>query len=98
MYKYTIATSEEINEFTTKFSEWSFDNDSLIARFVFKDFKMLFAAMSYIALESETMNHHPTIHYTYNKADILLNTHDAGNKVTNLDIKLATKISTFCKK
>ncbi len=41
---------------------------------------------------AEKMNHHPTWSNTYNKVDIILSTHDAGNTVTDKDRKLATAI------
>jgi 4a-hydroxytetrahydrobiopterin dehydratase len=38
------------------------------------------------------MDHHPTWTNTYNKVEITLTTHDADNKVTAKDRKLAAAI------
>ena len=48
--------------------------------------------MTRVALIAEKMDHHPTWTNTYNTVDIELSTHDAGNKVTDLDRKLAEAI------
>lgn len=39
------------------------------------------------------MKHHPTITTTYNKVHLSLVTHDAGNKITYKDVKLALAIT-----
>ena len=48
--------------------------------------------MTRVALAAEKMDHHPTWTNTYNKVEIWLNTHDAGDKVTARDRKLAEVI------
>jgi 4a-hydroxytetrahydrobiopterin dehydratase len=49
--------------------------------------------MAEVALIAEKMNHHPTWTNTYNKVEIRLSTHDAGNTVTEKDRKLASSIT-----
>jgi 4a-hydroxytetrahydrobiopterin dehydratase len=39
------------------------------------------------------LNHHPTIENTYSKLSFTLTTHDVGNKVTDVDIAVAKRIS-----
>lgn len=48
--------------------------------------------MTRVALIAEKMDHHPTWSNTYNKVEIKLNTHDAGDMVTDKDRKLAAAI------
>ena len=43
------------------------------------------------SLQKNIMNHHPTIHNTYNRVEIFLSTHSA-NGITKLDTKLADAI------
>ena len=43
------------------------------------------------------MNHHPEINWVYNKIELTLSTHDAGNKITELDHQLANKIDEIPK-
>jgi 4a-hydroxytetrahydrobiopterin dehydratase len=43
------------------------------------------------------MNHHPEINWVYNKIKLTLSTHDAGDKITDLDYQLANKINEILK-
>lgn len=71
---------------------WKEENNSLKKSFTFKDFSEAFAFMARVALAAEKMDHHPNWSNVYNKVDITLNTHDAGNTVTDKDRKLAAII------
>jgi 4a-hydroxytetrahydrobiopterin dehydratase len=71
---------------------WKEENNHLKKVFSFKDFSEAFAFMTRVALAAEKMDHHPTWTNTYNKVSIELSTHDAGNKLTDLDRKLAEAI------
>ncbi len=71
---------------------WKEENNKLKKSFKFKDFKEAFGFMTKVALVAEKMDHHPTWTNTYNSVDFELSTHDAGNKVTDLDRKLAEAI------
>ena len=71
---------------------WKEENNCLKKVFTFKDFSEAFAFMTRVALEAEKLNHHPTWTNTWNSVSIELSTHDAGNKVTELDRKLAAAI------
>ncbi len=71
---------------------WTEENNKLVKTFVFRNFVEAFAFMTRVALVAEKMDHHPTWTNVYNKVTIQLNTHDAGNKVTEKDHKLAGAI------
>ena len=71
---------------------WKEENNSLTKSFTFNDFKDAFAFMTKVALIAEKMDHHPTWTNTYNTVDISLNTHSAGNTVTDKDRDLAAMI------
>lgn len=71
---------------------WKEENNALKKTFEFKDFVTAFGFMTKVAMEAEKMNHHPTWTNTYNKVSFELSTHDAGNKVTDKDQKLAKMI------
>jgi 4a-hydroxytetrahydrobiopterin dehydratase len=73
-------------------SNWKEENNALHGRFEFKDFSEAFAFMTRVALAAEKMNHHPEWKNVYNKVTIKLNTHDAGDIVTDKDHKLAAHI------
>ena len=71
---------------------WSEENNQLVKIFTFNDFITAFGFMSKVAILAEKQNHHPTWTNTYNRVEIRLNTHDAGNVVTEKDHKLAEGI------
>ena len=71
---------------------WTNDNNVLYKKFEFKNFSEAFAFMTRVAIESEKMDHHPKWTNVYNKVEIWLSTHDAGNVITDKDKKLAAKI------
>lgn len=54
--------------------------------------------MTEVAFQAEKQNHHPNWSNVYNKIDICLNTHDAGNIVTEKDWKLAKTIDKIYEK
>jgi 4a-hydroxytetrahydrobiopterin dehydratase len=70
----------------------------LKASYTFSDFRTAFAFITLIAIESEKMDHHPEWSNAYNKVNSAFPTHDAGNKITNLDTKMAHYISETAKK
>lgn len=71
---------------------WKEENNKLKKSFQFKDFSAAFAFMTRVALAAEKMDHHPNWTNVYNRVEIELNTHDAGDTVTEKDRKLAAII------
>ncbi len=71
---------------------WNETDNKLYKKFEFGNFSEAFAFMTRVAIEAEKMNHHPNWSNVYNKVEIWLNTHDAGDVVTEKDHKLAAKI------
>ncbi len=71
---------------------WTEQNNSLYQKFEFRNFSEAFAFMTRVAIEAEKMNHHPLWTNVYNKVEIWLSTHDAGDIITEKDRKLATRI------
>jgi 4a-hydroxytetrahydrobiopterin dehydratase len=74
---------------------WKEENNTLYRKFEFKTFSEAFAFMVRVALEAEKMDHHPLWTNVYNKVEIWLSTHDAGDIVTEKDRKLAKKIDAL---
>jgi 4a-hydroxytetrahydrobiopterin dehydratase len=54
--------------------------------------------MTRVAFVCEKMNHHPEWTNVWNKVEITLSTHDAGNIVTEKDRKLAKSIEEIYEK
>ena len=65
---------------------------SVEKEFYFSDFTEAFAFMTRVAVLAEAQQHHPNWFNVYNRVDIALTTHDAGNVVTEKDRKLAKAI------
>lgn len=74
---------------------WHEQNNTFYKKFEFRDFSEAFAFMTRVALEAEKMDHHPLWTNVYNKVEIWLSTHDAGDIVTDKDTKLAKKIDAL---
>ena len=71
---------------------WEEKDNKLYKKFEFKNFSQAFAFMTRVALEAEKMDHHPLWTNVYNKVEIWLNTHSAGDTVTDKDRELSKKI------
>ena len=71
---------------------WKEEQDKLTCSLTFKDFRQAMAFMNEVADAAEEMDHHPWWSNVYNKVDIELYTHDAGNTVTRRDHQLAKRI------
>ena len=68
---------------------WEEQGGALTKTFVFRDFIAAFGFMTRAALVAEKMNHHPEWSNVYNRVQVRLTTHDAGDVVTESDRSLA---------
>lgn len=71
---------------------WIQEQNTLYRSFTFRNFSEAFAFMTRVALLAEQHNHHPRWTNVWNKVEIWLNTHDAGDIVTEKDHRLAAAI------
>lgn len=71
---------------------WQEKNNTLYQKFTFSNFIDAFSFMTKVAFIAEKMNHHPNWSNVYNTVEISLNTHDAGDIVTEKDYELAKAI------
>ena len=71
---------------------WQEENNTLYRHFKFTDFSEAFAFMTRVAILAEKHDHHPKWTNVWNTVEIWLNTHDAGNIVTDKDRALAADI------
>lgn len=74
---------------------WEETNNKLYKKFIFKNFSDAFSFMTKVALAAEKIDHHPEWKNIYNTVEIWLNTHDAGDVVTEKDHRLAAKIDAL---
>lgn len=95
MTKRDPLTGEQVEEALRELIGWRFENDSLRKRFALESFRSAISFMVRLAFEAEELNHHPDLRNVYNTVDVTLTTHDAGNKVTKMDVELARAIEKF---
>jgi 4a-hydroxytetrahydrobiopterin dehydratase len=81
-------TENERSRQLSSLTEWKYADKSIRRQFKFPSFAAAFAFMTRAAFEAEKLNHHPDWTNVYNRVDVSLSTHDAGD-VTELDLKLA---------
>lgn len=72
--------------------QWEEVNNKLYKIIIFKDFLQAFAFMEKVAKLAERESHHPRWCNEYNKLEIWLSTHDAGDVVTDKDRNMAKLI------
>lgn len=85
-------SEQEINSALESLNGWGFNEDKIWKEFKFKNFKEALSFIVRVGFEAEHLAHHPRIFNVYNSVTIGLQTHDAGDKVTQKDIDLATAI------
>jgi 4a-hydroxytetrahydrobiopterin dehydratase len=90
----TVMEKPQIEDQLKDLPGWEYDSekDSIRKKFEFGSFKEAMGFLTRVAFEAEAMQHHPHIGNVYNQVTIRLNTHDAGDKVTEKDFALAKEI------
>jgi 4a-hydroxytetrahydrobiopterin dehydratase len=88
-----ILDAGEIKAALAKLPDWSVNGNNIEAKFAFQGFRDAISFIVQIAIEAEVMNHHPEFHNSWNIVSFSFCTHDVGNKITDADINIATKIS-----
>lgn len=68
---------------------------SLESNYKFRNFAKTWQFLNGVAQLAHSQKHHPTVTTTYNKVNLSITTHDAGNQVTRKDLKLAQQIQNL---
>lgn len=71
---------------------WTYEDDKIKKTYEFSDFRAAVSFIVRISFYAEEMMHHPELENVYNTVSIALTTHDAGGKVTEMDLELASEI------
>lgn len=87
-----IITASNYPNYAGQLKGWVYQNNTIQQTFIFENFKDAFAFMTRVAMEAESLQHHPNWNNVYNKLTISLQTHDKGG-VTEKDIELAIFIN-----
>ncbi len=88
-------SEQAINDELGALPGWRFEDDRLKKSFELNDFRSAISFIVRLAFFAEKLGHHPELHNAYNKVDVTLTTHDAGDKVTDRDFDLARAIESF---
>ena len=88
-------TNDELTQQLKMLPEWNLENDALTRTITVGDFREAMQLLLAIGFEAEALQHHPELTNVYNRVSIRLTTHDAGDKVTALDIALAQAIDAL---
>lgn len=93
-----LLESADIETALSKLEGWSGDQNGLKRKLVFQDFRGAMTFMQACIEGIEQRDHHPTWCNIYNSVDVQLNTHSAGNRVTEKDADLAEFINSILSK
>lgn len=91
----TPLNTEEIELALADLPGWTWKAETIRKRFQFSSFKEAISFIVRVSFEAESLDHHPELNNVYNRVDISLTTHDAGNRVTETDLELARAIESF---
>jgi len=89
-------TEDQRKAALAELADWKYDaeRDAISRSFRFGDFTEAFAFMTRVALHAEKADHHPEWFNVYNRVDVTLTTHDAGENggLSQRDVDLANVI------
>lgn len=88
-------TEHQIQQALGELPGWRWTHNRLEKRFEFEDFREAISFIIRLAFSAERIDHHPELRNVYNRVDIAVTTHDAGNRVTDKDLELAREIESF---
>ncbi len=88
-------TPDEIDDALAGLKGWAWRDDALVRHLTFDDFRTAMGFLVRVGFEAEALDHHPDLHNVYNRVDVRLTTHSAGNRVTRKDVQLARRIEAL---
>lgn len=95
MSKANVLPDAQLQAALAELPGWEVLNGKLHKTFKFSDFTAAFGFMTKVAIEANTMNHHPEWCNVWNRVTIDLVTHEAGDRISDLDVTLARKIESL---
>ncbi|BAL99193.1 MULTISPECIES: 4a-hydroxytetrahydrobiopterin dehydratase [Caldilinea] len=95
MPRANVLSDAQLQAALAELPGWEVVNGKLHKTFKFSDFTAAFGFMTKVAIEANTMNHHPEWCNVWNRVTIDLVTHEAGDRISDLDVTLARKIESL---
>ena len=97
MMKAQSLSVSELEDALRELEGWRVVDGKLHAEFLFNDFIAAFGFMTKVALVAESADHHPEWSNVYNRVNIDLATHEAGDAITARDVELAQAINRLAR-
>jgi len=95
MPRANVLSDAQLQAALAELPGWEVVNGKLHKTFKFSDFTAAFGFMTKVAIEANTMNHHPEWCNVWNRVTIDLVTHEVGDRISDLDVTLARKIESL---
>ncbi len=89
MTKRAPLSEAEVQQFLAAHKEWSVEQGALVRTYEAPHFLRGITFVEQIAKVAEAADHHPDIDIRWRKVTLRFITHDAGDKITALDTRLA---------
>jgi len=93
MAKPTPLTDAQLQDFLSTHAGWSVEGGMLVRTFDAPSFLRGIHFVERVAQVAEAADHHPDIDVRWRKVTLRFVTHDAGNRITDLDARLAGECS-----
>jgi len=91
MTKRAPLSEAEVKKFLAAHKHWRVEQGALVRTYEAPAFLRGITFVEQVAKVAEAANHHPDIDIRWTKVTLRFITHDAGNKITALDTRLATE-------
>lgn len=91
----TPLNDTQITEALVQLPGWERDGDKIRKTFKLDSYMAGLAFASAVGTVCEGFNHHPDLFIGWKRVEVAFSTHDAGNKISQMDIDAATKIEAL---
>ena len=94
----TPLTPDERRALSARFPDWTVDGEVLRRTWEFVDFAEAWAFMGRVAEVAEELQHHPDWSNSWNRVDLTVTTHSAGQGaggLTRLDVAFAEAVDAL---
>lgn len=87
----TPVTEAQLSEFLAAHPGWKVEHGMLVRTYEAPHFLRGITFVEQVARVAEAADHHPDIDIRWRKVTLRFVTHDAGNRITGLDTRLAAE-------
>jgi 4a-hydroxytetrahydrobiopterin dehydratase len=87
----TPLSEADVQAFLRTHADWRLEGGMLVRTYEASSFLSGIAFVNEVARLAEAADHHPDIDIRWRKVTLRFVTHDAGNAITALDVRLATE-------